>query len=208
MKADDSGRQRRIDCAVLMKRAYAIDVLRCPRCAGPMRLVAVIQDERVARRILEHLGLPAKASAVVRAVPRRLMGLLRASRRMSAFEWPRPTTGSAAVLSQKRPRGALLPATGGSNLVGGNRVRAKPARGEGLASPVGIDSTAQRPLLWLNFMSTWRRSRYERRRSSGVAGWRSTRAAPRGAEGPRRRRPRSSSGAAADRRPPRRRSPL
>jgi hypothetical protein len=44
-----------------MKRAYAIDVLRCPRCQGPMRLVAVIQDERVARRILEHLGLPASA---------------------------------------------------------------------------------------------------------------------------------------------------
>ena len=26
-----------------------------------MRLVSVIQDERVARRILEHLGLPARA---------------------------------------------------------------------------------------------------------------------------------------------------
>ena len=44
-----------------MKRAYALDVLTCPRCAGPMRLVAVIQDERVARRILEHLGLPERA---------------------------------------------------------------------------------------------------------------------------------------------------
>jgi hypothetical protein len=44
-----------------MKRAYAIDVLTCARCAGPMRLVSVIQDERVARRILEHVGLPASA---------------------------------------------------------------------------------------------------------------------------------------------------
>ena len=44
-----------------MKRAYAVDVLVCPRCQGPMRLVSVIQDERVARRILEHLGLPARA---------------------------------------------------------------------------------------------------------------------------------------------------
>ena len=44
-----------------MKRAYALDVLLCPRCAGPMRVVAVIEDERVARRILEHLGLPARA---------------------------------------------------------------------------------------------------------------------------------------------------
>ncbi len=46
---------------MLLKRAYAIDVLTCPRCAGPMRLLSVIQDERVARRILEHLGLPARA---------------------------------------------------------------------------------------------------------------------------------------------------
>ena len=44
-----------------MRRAYAVDVLVCPRCAGPMRLVAVIQDERTARRILEHVGLPARA---------------------------------------------------------------------------------------------------------------------------------------------------
>lgn len=39
-----------------MKRAYATDVLVCPRCSGPMRLVALILDERVATRILLHLG--------------------------------------------------------------------------------------------------------------------------------------------------------
>ena len=61
MAADDPGRQRRLAWAVLMKRAYAIDVLICPRCQGPMRLLSVIQDERVARRILEHLSLPARA---------------------------------------------------------------------------------------------------------------------------------------------------
>ena len=59
--ADDPNRQRRLDWATLMKRAYAVDVLACPRCQGPMRLVSVVQDERVARRILEHLGLPARA---------------------------------------------------------------------------------------------------------------------------------------------------
>ena len=59
--ADDAGRQRRLAWGVLMKRAYAVDVLVCPRCAGPMRLLSVIQDERVARRILEHLSLPARA---------------------------------------------------------------------------------------------------------------------------------------------------
>ena len=59
--ADDPGRQRRLEWAVLLKRTYAVDMLVCARCQGAMRLVAVIQDERVARRILEHLGLPASA---------------------------------------------------------------------------------------------------------------------------------------------------
>ena len=44
-----------------MKRTWGLSVLVCPRCAGPMRLVSVIAEERVARRILEHLGLPARA---------------------------------------------------------------------------------------------------------------------------------------------------
>ena len=59
--ADDPARQRRLAWAVLMKRAYAVDVLVCPRCAGPMRLLSVIQEESVARRILEHFRLPARA---------------------------------------------------------------------------------------------------------------------------------------------------
>ena len=44
-----------------MRRAYAVDVLTCRRCAGPMRLIAVIENEIVARKILLHLGLPARA---------------------------------------------------------------------------------------------------------------------------------------------------
>lgn len=58
---DDPARARRLDWAALLKRAFAIDVLVCPACQGPMRLVAFIQDPAVARQILEHLGLPARA---------------------------------------------------------------------------------------------------------------------------------------------------
>ena len=58
---DDPTRGRRLDWAKLLKRAWAVDVLTCPRCAGPMRIVAFIEDERVARKILEHLGLPSRA---------------------------------------------------------------------------------------------------------------------------------------------------
>ena len=58
---DDAGRARRLTWAKLLKRVFAVDVLSCARCGGPMHVVAFIGEERVARRILEHLGLPARA---------------------------------------------------------------------------------------------------------------------------------------------------
>ena len=51
-----------------MKRVHAIDVLVCPSCQGPMRVVAFIEDERIARRILEHLGLPSRAPPIAAAL--------------------------------------------------------------------------------------------------------------------------------------------
>jgi hypothetical protein len=44
--------------AALMRRAFDLDVLRCPRCAGRMPLIATIDDPAVIQRILAHLGLP------------------------------------------------------------------------------------------------------------------------------------------------------
>ena len=44
--------------ALLMRRAFDLDVLRCPRCAGRMQLIATIDDPAVIQRILAHLGLP------------------------------------------------------------------------------------------------------------------------------------------------------
>lgn len=41
-----------------MRRAFAVDVLACPRCGGRLRLIALIEAPAVARRILRHLGLP------------------------------------------------------------------------------------------------------------------------------------------------------
>jgi uncharacterized protein YbaR (Trm112 family) len=38
-----------------MKRAYRLDVLTCPRCAGPMRLIATVDDPDVIATILAHL---------------------------------------------------------------------------------------------------------------------------------------------------------
>jgi hypothetical protein len=60
----DAARPRRLDWAQLLRRAFALDVLVCPRCQGPMRLISVIESPTVIRRILTHRGLsptPARA---------------------------------------------------------------------------------------------------------------------------------------------------
>jgi hypothetical protein len=44
-----------------MKRSFGIDVLDCPRCGSRMELISAVEDERIAARILAHLGLPTRA---------------------------------------------------------------------------------------------------------------------------------------------------
>ena len=43
--------------ARLIRKVYESDPLECPKCKGPMRIIALIDDPLVVRRILEHLGL-------------------------------------------------------------------------------------------------------------------------------------------------------
>jgi hypothetical protein len=59
---------RYVDWAVLMKRSFGFDVLRCPRCATKMRVLATITHPATIRRILEHLG--ARAEPLARAPAR------------------------------------------------------------------------------------------------------------------------------------------
>ena len=43
--------------ARLIHKVYEVDLLECPKCQGPMRVITLIEDAAVIRRILEHLGL-------------------------------------------------------------------------------------------------------------------------------------------------------
>jgi hypothetical protein len=43
--------------ARLIHKVYEVDPLECPKCKGPMRVIALIEDKAVIRRILTHLGL-------------------------------------------------------------------------------------------------------------------------------------------------------
>ena len=45
----------------LLRRVFAVDVLICAVCGGKRRVIAEIEEGPVARKILEHLGLPTSA---------------------------------------------------------------------------------------------------------------------------------------------------
>ena len=57
----DGARARRLARAELMKRVFAIDVLECPRCRGPMRILAAIHPPDTTSAILACMGLPVRA---------------------------------------------------------------------------------------------------------------------------------------------------
>jgi hypothetical protein len=41
----------------MIKKIYEVDPLVCARCGFPMRVLSVIEDPPVVRKILDHLGL-------------------------------------------------------------------------------------------------------------------------------------------------------
>ena len=59
---------RRLDWAVMMKRTFGFDPLRCPQCTRKLRVIATITEPPVVRQILEHLGV--RASPLPRAPAR------------------------------------------------------------------------------------------------------------------------------------------
>ena len=69
-----AARSRYWTWAALMRRAFDLDVLRCPRCGGRMELIATVDDPAVIHRILAHLALPSARddpeSAAVVSPPR------------------------------------------------------------------------------------------------------------------------------------------
>jgi hypothetical protein len=43
--------------ARLIQNIYQIDPLLCPKCQGPMKVIAFIEDDALIRKILQHIGL-------------------------------------------------------------------------------------------------------------------------------------------------------
>jgi hypothetical protein len=92
-----------------MRRAFDIDVLACPRCGGRMRLIATVEDPRVIRQILAHLGLPTE---VPRPPPARAADPLLRHPRLTA---PLPACGSLRRALPPGRRGPAVRAVRGAD---------------------------------------------------------------------------------------------
>jgi hypothetical protein len=57
----------RIPWSDLLRHGFDLDALRCPRCAGTMRVVAVVQDRDECLRYMEHAGIPTRRDVPQRA---------------------------------------------------------------------------------------------------------------------------------------------
>ncbi len=57
LESDESSKERRKNWARLIQKIYEVDPLRCPKCSGKMKVISVIEDEDVIKKILKHLGL-------------------------------------------------------------------------------------------------------------------------------------------------------
>ncbi len=105
-------RSSRSTWAELLPRVFAVDVLTCPHCGDPRRLIAQLTDPVVARKILgsprtAHRASTARAGALKRAA---LVRLSRAAR-SSAKHAPRPRAASASRNDRIQSARATAPAS-------------------------------------------------------------------------------------------------
>jgi len=54
---DDSYGGLNRSCARLIQGIYEVDPLLCPSCGGEMKIIAFIEDYKVVKEILDHLGI-------------------------------------------------------------------------------------------------------------------------------------------------------
>ena len=56
--ATRSSTRKPLPWSELLRRVFSIDVLVCPKCAGPLTVIAYLTNPPVLRKILSHLDLP------------------------------------------------------------------------------------------------------------------------------------------------------
>ncbi len=57
LEPEDSSKEYRKNRARLIQKIYEVDPLTCPKYSGEMKIISVIEDEDVVKKILNHLNL-------------------------------------------------------------------------------------------------------------------------------------------------------
>jgi hypothetical protein len=57
LELDESSKERRKNWAKLIQVIYEVDPLTCPKCSGKMKVISLIEDEEIIKKIFKHLGL-------------------------------------------------------------------------------------------------------------------------------------------------------
>ncbi len=55
-----------------LKRVFAIEIEKCEKCGGPVRVIASVEDPDVTQKILKHLDLDSAVCPQTRAPPEAL----------------------------------------------------------------------------------------------------------------------------------------
>ena len=130
--AESPRRPRRLAWADLLRRVFAIDVLRCPDCGGRLRILTALRPPEATEAILGCLGLPVRAPPTRRPPRRRprgdcrSLGLRAGPRHSSARPDSLPTSHRSRPETDTNGRARWLPRGGRAPLRG---ARAGAARG-------------------------------------------------------------------------------
>ena len=72
VNAGPSNRLLVMTWAQRLKRVFSIDIEKCEKCGGPVRIIASIEDPDVIKKILKHLGLDQPEDPQNRSPPKDL----------------------------------------------------------------------------------------------------------------------------------------
>ena len=129
-------RRTSLPWAQLLRRVFFLDALKCPRCATPMVVLAIISDPPVVTRILRHLRLPTELPpfAPARASTTAQIRGLAAPQPQDSRRWPPRPAGHANHLGTAAPGGQGGAVPGGREK-GGIQAGRTPAQGSGEPMP-------------------------------------------------------------------------
>ena len=57
LESEESSNEYKRNWARLIQKIYEVDPLTCPKCSGKMKVISVIEDSEIVKKILKHLGL-------------------------------------------------------------------------------------------------------------------------------------------------------